>query len=81
MDNELLKSIAASTSYYEFENDDSVSIMIDWLESVINLYLELCSWNKDAIDRAVRAINADKKHRYEYFYYDAAETFLEKYGD
>ena len=80
MNKDLLKSVAAGTSFYEMQNGDD-SLTIEFFEGVIDLYLGLCDGNKDSIDRVVEAITADKEFGYEYFYEDEAETFLEKHGD
>lgn len=80
MNNDLLKSIAASTSFYEMQNGDD-SLTIEFFEGVIDLYLDLCEGKKDSIDRVVKVITADKEFGYEYFYEDNAEMFLKKYDN
>lgn len=78
MVNDLLASIAASTIFYELEKETNLglrSLNIETFESCIKFYDLLCNGSKNAIDRAIFAINVGE----DYFYGDDAATFIEKY--
>ena len=78
MVNDLLASVAASTMFYELENETTnESISIESFEHCIKLYDSLCDGSKNDINRVLFAIEADKDNIY--FYEADAEAFLEKY--
>ena len=80
MNNELFRSVAASTIFYEIENETTnESISVESFENCIKLYEELCNGEQNAVNRVLDAIESDKDNFY--FYEEIVEIFLEKYGN